>query len=158
MLFRSILLCFWTEGCYRMFRRAWNWLVGWCQGKLEGYSVLRTPTYSDYSGTWTRCKGHRLCLHHMTLKILFRMIGGIERNSKTGLLWNIALDGSGEPRFPGTNSCTRGCRGIVTVNSDGSWVPNQECQWWPCRWTADTELNLQSFSLCSSSNIESYPS
>ena len=43
-------------------------------------------------------------------------------------MWNIALDGNGEPKLPGTNSCGgSGCRAIVTVNSDGSWSVNQEC-------------------------------
>lgn len=46
-----------------------------------------------------------------------------------GLMWNIALDGSGNPKLPGTNSCGgAGCRPLVTVNSDGSYSPNQECK------------------------------
>lgn len=44
-------------------------------------------------------------------------------------MWNIALDGSGNPKFPGTNSCGgAGCRPLVTVNGDGSYAYNQECQ------------------------------
>ncbi|KAG6848093.1 hypothetical protein H0H93_003399 [Arthromyces matolae] len=42
------------------------------------------------------------------------------------LMWNIALDGSGKPMLPGTNSCGRGCRPLVTINSDGSYSLNQE--------------------------------
>ncbi|KAG6844261.1 hypothetical protein H0H87_008354 [Tephrocybe sp. NHM501043] len=43
------------------------------------------------------------------------------------LMWNLALDGSGNPKFPGTNSCGgAGCRPLVTVNSDGSYSFNQE--------------------------------
>ncbi|KAL1663291.1 glycoside hydrolase family 30 protein [Schizophyllum commune] len=54
-------------------------------------------------------------------------IGGVNHNAVSGLMWNIALDGNGEPKLPGTNSCGgSGCRAIVTVNSDGSWSVNQE--------------------------------
>jgi hypothetical protein len=43
-------------------------------------------------------------------------------------MWNFALDGSGHPKLPGTNSCGGpGCRALVTVNNDGSYVLNQEC-------------------------------
>ena len=43
-------------------------------------------------------------------------------------MWNFALDGSGNPKLPGTDSCAAaGCRPIVTVNSDGSYSYNQEC-------------------------------
>ncbi|KAI0822335.1 glycoside hydrolase [Trametes gibbosa] len=53
-------------------------------------------------------------------------IGSIERNSRTGLMWNLALDGNGQPMLPGTNSCSPPCRPVATVNSDGSWSVNQE--------------------------------
>ena len=43
-------------------------------------------------------------------------------------MWNLALDGSGNPKLPGTDSCGgQGCRPVVTVNSDGSYSLNQEC-------------------------------
>jgi hypothetical protein len=61
-------------------------------------------------------------------KTQVRMSGTIEHNSHTGMMWNIALDGSGNPKLPGTSSCGGpGCRPIVTVNSDGTWSVNQEC-------------------------------
>ncbi|KDQ52426.1 glycoside hydrolase family 30 protein [Jaapia argillacea MUCL 33604] len=54
-------------------------------------------------------------------------IGSIQYYSQSGLMWNIALDGSGNPKLPTTNSCGgAGCRPIVTVNSDGSYSVNQE--------------------------------
>ncbi len=42
-------------------------------------------------------------------------------------MWNLALDGNGQPLLPGTNSCGEGCRGVVQINSDGSYSVNQEC-------------------------------
>lgn len=41
-------------------------------------------------------------------------------------MFNLALDGSGHPILPGSTSCASGCRGLVTVNSDGSYSFNQE--------------------------------
>ena len=43
-------------------------------------------------------------------------------------MWNIAADGNGNPKLPGTDSCGgSGCRPLVTVNDDGSYSFNQEC-------------------------------
>jgi len=54
-------------------------------------------------------------------------IGSITYNAHAALMWNIALDGSGQPMLPGTSSCGgNGCRAIVQVNSDGSYSLNQE--------------------------------
>lgn len=42
-------------------------------------------------------------------------------------MWNIALDGSGNPKFPGTSSCgNSGCRPLVTINDDGTHAFNPE--------------------------------
>ncbi|KAJ7648111.1 glycoside hydrolase [Roridomyces roridus] len=53
-------------------------------------------------------------------------IGSLERFAGVGLMFNLALDSSGLPKLPGTNSCGNGCRPIVTVNDDGSFQYNQE--------------------------------
>ncbi|KIM41936.1 glycoside hydrolase family 30 protein [Hebeloma cylindrosporum] len=53
--------------------------------------------------------------------------GAIENNAKAALMWNLALDAKGEPKYPGTGSCAGpGCRGIVTINANGTWTANQE--------------------------------
>jgi len=53
------------------------------------------------------------------------MIGAVEYGASSGLMWNLALDGSGDPILSGSNSCTGGCRGVVTI-SGSSWSVNQE--------------------------------
>ncbi|KAF8991123.1 glycoside hydrolase family 30 protein [Cyathus striatus] len=53
-------------------------------------------------------------------------IGALGHYARNGLMWNIALDGSGNPKLPGTDSCGNGCRPLVTVNNDGSYQFNQE--------------------------------
>ncbi|KAI0670921.1 glycoside hydrolase [Trametes maxima] len=52
--------------------------------------------------------------------------GSLNHGSSSGLLWNLALDGNGNPKLPGTSSCPKPCRPVVTVNSDGSYSFNQE--------------------------------
>jgi hypothetical protein len=44
-------------------------------------------------------------------------------------MWNIAVHGDGSPVLPGADSCGGpGCRGIATVNTDGTYSLNQECE------------------------------
>jgi len=53
-------------------------------------------------------------------------IGSLEYGSSSAMIWNLALDGSGGPKLPNADSCNGGCRGVVTINSDGTWTANQE--------------------------------
>ncbi|KAJ8461900.1 hypothetical protein ONZ51_g11249 [Trametes cubensis] len=53
-------------------------------------------------------------------------IGSVTHSSKNGLMWNLALDGNGNPKLPGTSSCGTPCRPVVQVNSDGSFMYHQE--------------------------------
>jgi len=53
-------------------------------------------------------------------------VGSMTNFAGVGLMYNLALDGSGNPILPGTTSCGGGCRPLVTVNSDGSFSYNQE--------------------------------
>ncbi|OSD07331.1 glycoside hydrolase family 30 protein [Trametes coccinea BRFM310] len=53
-------------------------------------------------------------------------IGSVTHSSKNGLMWNLALDGNGQPMLPGTTSCGTPCRPVVQVNSDGSFMYHQE--------------------------------
>ncbi|KAJ7215366.1 glycoside hydrolase superfamily [Mycena pura] len=53
-------------------------------------------------------------------------VGSMANFAGVGLMYNLALDGNGNPILPGTTSCGGGCRPLVTVNSDGSFSYNQE--------------------------------
>ncbi|KAF8595142.1 glycoside hydrolase family 30 protein [Ceratobasidium sp. AG-I] len=54
-------------------------------------------------------------------------IGAPEHWARTALMWNLASDAGGGPKFPGTDSCSSAaCRAVVTINSDGSYTLNQE--------------------------------
>ncbi|EIN08490.1 glycoside hydrolase [Punctularia strigosozonata HHB-11173 SS5] len=55
------------------------------------------------------------------------ILGSQEHGSSSGLFWSLAGDASGGPILPGTDSCAgAGCRPVVTVNADGSYVLNTE--------------------------------
>ncbi|KAG6826979.1 hypothetical protein H0H92_013684 [Tricholoma furcatifolium] len=54
-------------------------------------------------------------------------IGSLEYYSKSALMWNLALNASGDPMYPDTNSCSGpGCRPLVTINPNGTYNFNQE--------------------------------
>ncbi|KAI0027735.1 glycoside hydrolase [Vararia minispora EC-137] len=81
----------------------------------EIYFTECTGTYG--SDWWSDIKWN---VDHITA-------GAIEHNARTALLWNIALDGNGNPHLPSQTPCgSAGCRPIATVNSDGSYSVNQE--------------------------------
>ncbi|GJE98275.1 glycoside hydrolase family 30 protein [Phanerochaete sordida] len=53
-------------------------------------------------------------------------VGSVEHNSMAVLMWNLALDGNGQPETPGSNSCANPpCRPVVTI-SGSSYTVNQE--------------------------------
>ncbi|KAI0712025.1 glycoside hydrolase [Earliella scabrosa] len=53
-------------------------------------------------------------------------IGAAKHFAVNGLMWALALDGNGNPKLPGTNSCGTPCRPVVTINNDGSYSFNEE--------------------------------
>ncbi|RXW18288.1 hypothetical protein EST38_g7567 [Candolleomyces aberdarensis] len=93
-----------------------NWdNAAWYPGEIDIYFTECSGTYG--SDWWNDIKWYMDNL----------WVGSVERFARTGLMWNIALDGAGNPKLPGANSCGGpGCRPLVTVNNDGSYVFNQE--------------------------------
>ncbi|KAH9841366.1 glycoside hydrolase superfamily [Rhodofomes roseus] len=53
-------------------------------------------------------------------------IGAPNYWAQTGAMWNLALDGNGQPILSGSDSCGTPCRPVVTINSDGTFSYNQE--------------------------------
>ncbi|KAG8845451.1 hypothetical protein FRB96_002507 [Tulasnella sp. 330] len=52
--------------------------------------------------------------------------GGPANWARTVMTWALALDASGNPKLPGTDSCGGpGCRGVVTI-ANNAWTVNQE--------------------------------
>jgi len=54
-------------------------------------------------------------------------IGSPNNFARTGAMWSLATNPSGGPLLPGANSCTQGCRGVVSIlNGSSSYTLNQE--------------------------------
>ena len=54
--------------------------------------------------------------------------GSVDNGAMAVLMWNLALDSSGQPLLPGTSSCKNpSCRGVVTIDG-GSYTLNEECE------------------------------
>ncbi|KAF7311445.1 Glycoside hydrolase [Mycena kentingensis (nom. inval.)] len=50
-------------------------------------------------------------------------IGGPQHGSKSAMMWNLALNSTGQPKLPGSRSCggyLMPCRGVVQINADGT--------------------------------------
>lgn len=56
-------------------------------------------------------------------------MGTVNNFARNAAFWNIVLDGNGNPKLPGTSSCggQNPCRGVISLNSDGSYTENPEC-------------------------------
>ncbi|KAG1740170.1 glycoside hydrolase family 30 protein [Suillus paluster] len=99
----------------------------------EGYvsdQASFTSQYPNKEVYFTECSG-ALINYDWWRDIKWHMdnlfIGSISYGSSSGLMWNLALDGNGQPSLPGSDSCSGdGCRGVVQINSDGTWSLNSE--------------------------------
>ena len=91
-------------------------------------SLARLLLILRCSGTWIICRLHLSIQGEGYPGLIYSsFIGSIEHNSHSGMMWNIALDGQGNPKLPGTTSCGGpGCRPIVTVDSNGTYTLHQE--------------------------------
>jgi len=79
------------------------------------------------SGGRIICEWLFVGLLDVALDIIHSYIGSVNYGAKAVLMWNIALDGNGQPQLPGSGSCQNPpCRGVVTIN-DGSFTLNEEC-------------------------------
>lgn len=52
-------------------------------------------------------------------------VGSVGYGSRSILLWNLAGRANGDPKLPGTRSCSPGCRPVVSVDNN-QWYLNEE--------------------------------
>ena len=57
------------------------------------------------------------------------LIGPLRYGSKGSIYWTMAQDPNGNPHLGGSDAC-QDCRGMITVNSDGSFEPSQDLYYW----------------------------
>ncbi|KAI0734077.1 glycoside hydrolase superfamily [Fomitopsis betulina] len=100
-----------------------------CYAGAVGDQVTFHNAYPDKNVYFTECSGAIGSDWWTDIKWYLNniFIGAVNNWSRNGAMWNLALDGSGQPELPGSNSCGGGgCRGVVQINSDGTWSVNQE--------------------------------
>ncbi|KAG1720408.1 glycoside hydrolase family 30 protein [Suillus lakei] len=96
------------------------------QGSVSDQASF-TSQYPNKEVYFTECSGALGTDWWSDIKVFtYELFCCISYGSSSGLMWNLALDGSGQPLLPGTDSCGGGCRGVVQINSDGTWSVNQE--------------------------------
>jgi len=57
------------------------------------------------------------------------IIGPLRNGSTGSVYWSMAQDGNGGPHLSSSDACQT-CRGMVTVNGDGSFTPSQDFWFW----------------------------
>jgi len=57
------------------------------------------------------------------------IIGPLRNGSTGSLYWSLAQDGNGGPHLSSSDACQT-CRGMITVNADGSYTPSQDFWFW----------------------------
>lgn len=57
------------------------------------------------------------------------LMGPLLYGSRGSLYWSLAQDPNGNPHYGGAAAC-KTCRGMITVNSDGSFAPSQDYYFW----------------------------
>ncbi|KAH7909608.1 glycoside hydrolase family 30 protein [Hygrophoropsis aurantiaca] len=100
-----------------------------CYGGTVSEQASFTSKYPEKEVYMTECSGENGSDWWSDIKWYMDnlFIGSVSYGASSGLMWNLALDGNGNPKLPGTTSCGGpGCRGVVQINSDGSWSVNQE--------------------------------
>lgn len=95
-----------------------------CSARIGGVTSSGGWKICGLIGPGALCKPGRRSL----TSPIHSYIGSVNNWAKAVLLWNIALDGNGQPLLPGTSSCKNpSCRGVVTING-GSYTLNEECE------------------------------
>ncbi|KAG9310857.1 glycoside hydrolase family 30 protein [Chiua virens] len=93
-----------------------------------------TSQYPDKEVYFTECSGtigsdwwSDIKWYMNNLQIYSSASSGVSTTDPRPVLCGIlALDSNGAPELPGSDSCGGGCRGVVQINSDGTWSVNQE--------------------------------
>ncbi|WP_052313280.1 glycerophosphodiester phosphodiesterase family protein [Terriglobus roseus] len=57
------------------------------------------------------------------------LIGPLRYGSRGSVYWSLAQDPNGNPHLASGDAC-QNCRGMITVNSDGSFQPSQDYYFW----------------------------
>jgi glucosylceramidase len=85
------------------------------------------PTYfTECSGFTT---GTSSVASNLGWEVANNIMGPLRYGSHGSLYWSLAQDPNGNPHYGGAAAC-KTCRGMITVNSDGSYYPSQDYYFW----------------------------
>ena len=85
------------------------------------------PTYfTECSGFTT---GNANVATNLGWEVANNIMGPLRFGSRGSLYWSLAMDPNGNPHYGGAAACGT-CRGMITVNSDGSFSPSQDYYFW----------------------------
>ncbi len=104
-------------------------MVGYhCYGGTNYASQTQAvPTYfTECSGFTT---GNNNVAENLGWEVANNIMGPLRYGSKGSLYWSLAQDPNGNPHYGGAAACNT-CRGMITVNSDGSFYPSQDYYFW----------------------------
>lgn len=93
------------------------------------YSTQTTavPTYMTECSGFTASSAN--VAQNLDWEVANLLIGPLRYDSRGSVYWTMAQDPTGNPHLGGNSACTD-CRGMLTVNSDGSFVPSQDLYYW----------------------------
>ncbi|MCU1322225.1 MAG: O-glycosyl hydrolase [Acidobacteriaceae bacterium] len=102
-----------------------------------GYHCYDGTNYNDQTQAvptyFTECTGFTTgnanVATNLAWEVSNNIMGPLRYGSKGSIYWSLAQDPNGNPHYGGGAAC-KTCRGMITVNSDGSFVPSQDYYYW----------------------------
>lgn len=96
-------------------------------GNHYGNQTQAVPTYMTECSGFTASSGNVPA--NLGFEVANLLIGPLRYGSRGSLYWTMAQDPNGNPHLGGSDAC-QDCRGLITVNSDGSYQPSQDLYYW----------------------------
>jgi len=85
------------------------------------------PTYMTECSGFTASSAN--VAQNLGWEVANLLIGPLRYGSRGSIYWTLAQDPNGNPHLGGSDAC-QDCRGMLTVNSDGSFEPSQDLYYW----------------------------
>ncbi|MCU1323973.1 MAG: O-glycosyl hydrolase [Acidobacteriaceae bacterium] len=85
------------------------------------------PTYMTECSGFTTSSAN--VAQNLGWEVANLLIGPLRYGARGSIYWSLVQDPNGNPHLGGSDACQT-CRGMVTVNSDGSFQPTQDLFYW----------------------------
>ena len=102
-----------------------------------GYHCYDGTNYKDQTQAvptyFTECtgfiSGNDNVATNLGWEVANNIMGPLRYGSRGSIYWSLAQDLQGNPHYGGAAACNS-CRGMITVNSDGGFLPSQDYYFW----------------------------